>query len=886
MAQHPCPYHGCIRRFDCLGYLTRHLNSGIHAKGKLRETNPISAPQSNDPLSPSPSSTPDFEDPLLRDVQNPWEPFADEVAFRVGNLLFKKTEMSQGDIDELMDLWSLDIKQRFDSDSGGPFRNHEDLLSTIDSIRSGSAPWQCLQTVVQDDLPESAPEWQKTSYQVWYRDPDTVIANILANPDFADNFDSAPYVHLGKDGKRRWSDFMSGNFSFRHASSIYEDPETGGDRVAGAMYCPIILGADKTTVSVATGHVEYHPLYLSIGNLHGCARRGHRNGVIPIGFLAIPKSDRRYDNDPNFRTFKKQLYHNSIAAILRPLKPAMTTPVVRRCPDGHFRQVIYDLAAFIADYPEQVLLAGVVQGWCSHHRNLDGSGEPRTRKWDEALCEEYGGDSDVLWDNYGVDDDIVPFTHQFPRADIHEMLTPDLLHQIVKGCFKDMLVDWIGEYLHWAKEIMDEIDHRISVIPPFPGLRRFPQGRRFKQWTGNDSKALMKVYLPAVAEHIPEEMSQCLASFLHFCYLVRRTDFTEDTITEIQSEIHQFNHFRQIFISSGVREHFSIPRMHSMPHYPYLILEFGAPNGVCSSITESRHITAVKKPWRRSNRYNALSQMLLTNQRNDKLAALRSELAEHGLMPPLQAPPSDLFDTEKEDEGAMDGDHLLAKVELAKTRVRNHPRYMDPLAEFLGEPDLSKLTRRFLYEQLHGCSSDTVDLDSCPEITSKVDVFHSAVAMFYAPSDNSGIRGMHRERIRCTPSWYGNPRYDTVLVITDEDKPGFKGMSAARVRLFFSFQHQGEIYPCALVHWYNVYGRSRDIKTGMWVVRPSYLNTHQHHPHLAVIHVDALLRGAHLIPVYGLSPIPRSLKFYDSLDLFKAFYVNHYADYHANEILV
>ena len=33
----------------------------------------------------------------------------------------------------------------------------------------------------------------------------------------------------------------------------------------------------------------------------------------------------------------------------------------------------------------------------------------------------------------------------------------------------------------------------IAIAPPFPGLRRFPQGRGFKQWTGNDSKALMKV---------------------------------------------------------------------------------------------------------------------------------------------------------------------------------------------------------------------------------------------------------------------------------------------------------------------------------------------------------------------------------------------------------
>jgi hypothetical protein len=34
---------------------------------------------------------------------------------------------------------------------------------------------------------------------------------------------------------------------------------------------------------------------------------------------------------------------------------------------------------------------------------------------------------------------------------------------------------------------------RISVVPPFSRLRHFPQGQGFEQWTGDDSKALMKV---------------------------------------------------------------------------------------------------------------------------------------------------------------------------------------------------------------------------------------------------------------------------------------------------------------------------------------------------------------------------------------------------------
>jgi hypothetical protein len=62
--------------------------------------------------------------------------------------------------------------------------------------------------------------------------------------------------------------------------------------------------------------------------------------------------------------FRRQLFHSSLGMILEPLRSAMTTPEVTRCPDGHLRRIIYGLGPYIADYPEQVLLASVVQGWC------------------------------------------------------------------------------------------------------------------------------------------------------------------------------------------------------------------------------------------------------------------------------------------------------------------------------------------------------------------------------------------------------------------------------------------------------------------------------------------------------------------------------------------
>ena len=66
---------------------------------------------------------------------------------------------------------------------------------------------------------------------------------------------------------------------------IAEDTSTHG-----AMLVPVFAGSDKTTVSVTTGHQEYHPVYASAGNISNTARRGHGNAVIPVAFLPIPKS--------------------------------------------------------------------------------------------------------------------------------------------------------------------------------------------------------------------------------------------------------------------------------------------------------------------------------------------------------------------------------------------------------------------------------------------------------------------------------------------------------------------------------------------------------------------------------------------------------------------
>ena len=95
----------------------------------------------------------------------------------------------------------------------------------------------------------------------------------------------------------------------------------------------------------------------------------------------------------------------------------------------------------------------------------------------------------------------------------------------------------------------------------------------------------------------------------------------------------RFHHYRVIFESTGVRpDGFSLPWQHSLMHYPKLIRMFGAPNGLCLLMTEAKHIKAVKEPWQRSSRFQPLGQMLLTNQRLDKLAAAWVDFTSRGML--------------------------------------------------------------------------------------------------------------------------------------------------------------------------------------------------------------------------------------------------------------
>ena len=221
------------------------------------------------------------------------------------------------------------------------------------------------------------------------------------------------------------------------------------------------------------------------------------------------------------------------------------------------------------------------------------------------------------------------------------------------------------------------------------------------------------------------------------------------------------------------------------------------------------------------------------------------------------------------------------------TPACGYPNRVDRLTEKINIPILPHLVGKFLYSQLNPDSINPLDNLPLSELPvadpHSFHIFHSSVAEYYSPSDYSGDGGRCSERIRAAPSWQNRgSRQDCLFVSKDPTTHGMASMEAARAVLFLSFTHKGKKYPCVLVEWFTT-RPERCPRTGMWIVDRDYEYDGSRSTEL--VHLDTVIRGAHLIPVFGEGFVSTDLACDDSLDTYDSFYVNQYADHNMFEII-
>ena len=103
-------------------------------------------------------------------------------------------------------------------------------------------------------------------------------------------------------------------------------------------------------------------------------------------------------------------------------------------------------------------------------------------------------------------------------------------------------------------------------------------------------------------------MACALVDFIYYSQLPSHTSETLDTL---QKALDVFNANKEIFITLEIREHFNIPKFHSMRHYIDSIKSRGAADGFNTESPEQLHINFAKDAYRASNKHNYLKQMTL-----------------------------------------------------------------------------------------------------------------------------------------------------------------------------------------------------------------------------------------------------------------------------------
>jgi hypothetical protein len=133
----------------------------------------------------------------------------------------------------------------------------------------------------------------------------------------------------------------------------------------GATIIPVILASDKTHLSNFTGDKTTWPVYLTIGNIKkSIQRKPTAHASILIGYIPVSKLEFFSKSKCQFAGY--QLFHNCMRSLLDPLREAGKNGIDMVCADGFIHRAYLILSAYVADYPEQCLMACNNERRCPH----------------------------------------------------------------------------------------------------------------------------------------------------------------------------------------------------------------------------------------------------------------------------------------------------------------------------------------------------------------------------------------------------------------------------------------------------------------------------------------------------------------------------------------
>ena len=298
--------------------------------------------------------------------------------------------------------------------------------------------------------------------------------------------------------------------------------------------------------------------------------------------------------------------------ILGGLVEAGSEGVKTVCTDGWIRRVFLILAAYVADYPEQSLMACNMENRCpecavdpTDQESPEVSQCRDQKKILELLNKHQNGRDPPQFKKLGLRVVYKPFWAELPHCNIFRCFTSDLLHQLHKGVFKDHLVQWCTQVM--GKK---EMDRRFKAMNGYPGLRHFKKGiMSVSKWTGTEHKEMEKVLLGITIGAVPSRFILVVRSLLNFIYLSQLRYHTSTTMKLLETCLKTFHIHKDIIIELNIQQHFNIPKVHALIHYMDCIRSFGSTDGYNTESPERLHIEFAKEAYRASNKRDYVEQM-------------------------------------------------------------------------------------------------------------------------------------------------------------------------------------------------------------------------------------------------------------------------------------
>lgn len=497
------------------------------------------------------------------------------------------------------------------------FGSKYQFFKAIDGLPShDKASWIYDTWEVVGDLEDEHGNKKKERIELWMRNSLECIAELVAKTIFGSDMHWAPERHFIDDAgnERAFHEMWTGNWWWN----------LQGKLALGAAIAALLLSSDKTHLTNYSGDKVAWPLYGTLGNIPKHIRRqSSKHATMLLAYLPVVKLD-------CFSTAEKrsnalhQIFHRAMRTVLAPLIKAGQDGQMMTCSDGCIRRIHPIVAAYIADHPEQCLISGCKENWCPKcevNRDLRETAVHHPLRDPTAVKNALAmGSHSDQFKNLGLRE-LEPFWTDLPHCNIFQAIAPDMLHQLHKGVFKDHLVNWVTQTLHHTSNNGErELDERFKAMISHPELRHFKKGiSSISQWTGTEYKHMQKVFIGAIAGGVDPEVIRPARAVVDFIYYAHFAVQTQTSLECLDSAWKMFHETKSIFVNLGIREHFNIPKLHSMSHYVASIQMLGTTDGTNTENSERSHIDFVKVAYRASNKKDFTSQMTKWLDRQNKI---------------------------------------------------------------------------------------------------------------------------------------------------------------------------------------------------------------------------------------------------------------------------